>query len=159
MSIHLFTIGHSNIAIEHFLDLLARHAVEVLVDVRSTPYSRFCPRFNGPELRQTVEAVGIIYRFAGGELGGKPGDTALRGEDGTPDYDRIAATAAYQVGLEALETLARVRCVAIMCSEADPAHCHREKLIARGLRARGVVVTHILPDGSATGIVQPSLFD
>ena len=31
----LFTIGHSNIRTEEFLDLLSRHGVEMLVDVRT----------------------------------------------------------------------------------------------------------------------------
>jgi uncharacterized protein (DUF488 family) len=155
----LFTIGHSNIRVEEFLDLLRQHGVEVLVDVRTAPYSRYCPQFNGPELRRAVEAAGVQYRFAGEALGGKPRDESLRGEDGTPDYDKIAASPLYQEGLSRLEVLAASIRVAIMCSEADPAQCHREKLIARSLRARGMEVTHILPDGSAAPIAQATLFE
>jgi uncharacterized protein (DUF488 family) len=155
----LFTIGHSNMSIEAFLELLHRHGVEVLVDVRTAPYSRFCPQFNGPELRQAAEASGLGYRFAGQALGGKPPDEALRGEEGTPDYDKIAATELYEEGLRGLEELAAACSVAIMCSEADPARCHREKLIARSLRGRGVEVQHIRPDCSVAPIAQSSLFE
>src|SRR5438876_7538005 len=102
----LFTIGHSNMNIEAFLELLHQHGVEVLVDVRTAPYSRFCPQFNGPELRQAAEASGLRYHFAGHVLGGKPPDEALRGEDGTPDYDKIAATEQYNEGLRGLKELA-----------------------------------------------------
>ena len=35
-----------------------------------------------------------------------------------------------------------------MCAEKDPLDCHRTILVARELVARGVVVTHILEDGS-----------
>ena len=83
----LFTIGHSNIPIEEFLDLLRQHGVELLVDVRTAPYSRFCPQFNGPKLRRAVEAVGLQYRFAGEALGGKPREESLRGEDGAPQRE------------------------------------------------------------------------
>jgi uncharacterized protein (DUF488 family) len=159
MLMRLFTIGHSNIPMDLFLDRLRQHGVQVLVDVRTAPYSRFCPQFNEPRLRRIVEAAGLRYHFAGEALGGKPEDQALRGEDGTPDYDKIAATEQYQDGLRQLEALAVEYRVAIMCSEADPAHCHREKLIARSLRARGVEVAHILPDGSAVPIIQASLFE
>ena len=155
----LFTIGHSNLRLEEFLDLLSRHGVEVLVDVRTAPYSRYCPQFNRPELKQAIESAGLCYRFAGQALGGKPPDGRLRGDDGTPDYDKIASTDLYRDGLSRLEALAVDQCVAIMCSEADPAHCHREKLIARSLRARGLEVTHIMPDGSAACIAQPTLFE
>src|SRR5437870_11457466 len=114
----LFTIGHSNIRTEEFLDLLSRHGVEMLVDVRTAPYSRYCPQFNRPELERAIEAAGLRYRFAGKALGGKPADEDLRGEDGAPDYDKIAATDCYHDGLRDLEALvARFR-VAIMCSEA-----------------------------------------
>jgi uncharacterized protein (DUF488 family) len=155
----LFTIGHSNITLDLFLERLRRHGVEVLVDVRTAPYSRYCPQFNGPELRRALEAAGLCYRFAGKALGGKPTEEELRGENGAPDYDKIARTVSYQDGLQQLEALARDGCVAIMCSEADPACCHREKLIARSLRARGVEVTHIMPDGSAATTAQASLFE
>ena len=37
--------------------------------------------------------------------------------------------------------------VALMCSEEDPAHCHRHLLVARVLVARGVPVQHIRGDG------------
>jgi uncharacterized protein (DUF488 family) len=106
-----------------------------------------------------VEAAGLQYRFSGEALGGKPRDEDLRGEDGAPDYDKIAATRLYQDGLSRLEALAAHFRVAIMCSEADPAQCHREKLIARSLRARGIEVTHIMPDGSAAPIAQATLFE
>lgn len=155
----LFTIGHSNIAVDDFLTLLGQHGVEVLVDVRTAPYSRYCPQFNRPELQRAVESAGLCYRFAGQALGGKPADEALRGEDGQPDYDKIAATHQYQDGLQWLQALAEDCCVAIMCSEADPMHCHREKLIARSLRARGVEVLHIMPDGCAARAAQEALFE
>ena len=45
-----------------------------------------------------------------------------------------------------------------MCSEGDPAHCHRERLVARSLRAAGWRVAHILSDGTIQGEVQASLW-
>src|SRR5712691_7792223 len=110
----LFTIGHSNITVEQFLELLGRHEVEVLVDVRSAPYSRYCPQFNAAALQRAVEAAGLRYSFAGRSLGGKPAEESLRGDYGTPDYDKIAATDSYQDGLQQLELLAANHCVAIM---------------------------------------------
>jgi uncharacterized protein (DUF488 family) len=34
----VFTIGHSSHALDTFLALLARHGIEVVADVRSSPY-------------------------------------------------------------------------------------------------------------------------
>jgi uncharacterized protein (DUF488 family) len=155
----LFTIGHSNVSVDQLLELLRRHGVEVLVDVRTAPYSRYCPQFNKAKLQRAVETAGLRYQFAGHALGGKPDDEALRAEDGAPDYDKIISSETYQDGLRWLEALVVEARVAIMCSEADPAKCHREKLIARSMRARGVEVVHILPDGRTDSVGQGSLFE
>ena len=47
-----------------------------LVDVRSTPYSRFHPQFNKNALQQALLAHGIAYTWAGEALGGRPKDPA-----------------------------------------------------------------------------------
>ncbi len=39
------TIGHSSHTAERLVALLREHAVQVLVDTRSSPYSRFSPQF------------------------------------------------------------------------------------------------------------------
>lgn len=157
---HLWSIGHSNHPIERFLALLRQHAISTLADVRTAPYSRYSPQFNRDELALSLRDAGIAYVFLGRELGGKPEDPALRGPDGLPDYDAIEATPLYQDGLARLTGLARDhRRVAFMCSEGDPAHCHREKLVARGLRRHGWTVHHILPDGAIQATEQRSLWE
>src|SRR5262249_33220321 len=108
---------------------------------------------------RSLREAGIEYEFAGGRLGGRPGDPALRSADGTPDYGRIAATEAFRQGIEELRDRAGERCVALLCSEADPAACHREKLIAPALREEGVRVVHIYPDGSAGPATQPAFWE
>ena len=37
----IFTVGHSNQSLESFLDLLGRHGIDLVVDVRSSPYSQY----------------------------------------------------------------------------------------------------------------------
>jgi uncharacterized protein (DUF488 family) len=154
----IYTIGHSNLAAEELVALLRRHAIVVVVDVRTHPHSAHNPQFNQPALRRTLEAAGIGYRFAGRELGGRPDDAALRSPEGMPDYDLIAASRPYQDGIATLVELARGPRVAILCSEADPAACHREKLIGRTLREQGVAVVHIDRDGDMGPGAQPSLW-
>lgn len=68
----LYTIGHSNHPMPVFLDLLTAHGVEVVVDVRSFPRSRYYPQFNEPLLRKAVQHSGIKYINLGKELGGRP---------------------------------------------------------------------------------------
>jgi hypothetical protein len=70
----LYTIGHSNHPVDKFIQLLVEHGVTHLVDVRSTPYSRFHPQFNKTVLPQVLLAYSIAYTWAGEALGGRPKD-------------------------------------------------------------------------------------
>jgi uncharacterized protein (DUF488 family) len=65
-----FTIGHSNHEFPAWLALLRRHAVEVVVDTRSSPYSKYVPQFDKELMQRSLEQAGIRYLFLGAELGG-----------------------------------------------------------------------------------------
>jgi uncharacterized protein (DUF488 family) len=144
----IHTVGHSDHTTAAFVDLLRRHAITLVVDVRSQPYSRWTPRFNRETLARDLEDAGIAYRFMGDALGGRPSDPALYdpGQE-RPDYERVERTPAYQAGVDQLLELARTGRVAVMCSEGDHHGCHRHLLVAQTLLARGVPVLHIQPDG------------
>ena len=145
----VFTIGHSNHSPEAFLDLLRKHCVDEVVDVRSSPASRFNPQFNHGVLNDSLERAGIGYVFLGGELGGRPADRSCYDEDGRVSYDRLAETDLFDDGIGRVVRAADERRVAVMCSEKEPLDCHRALLLAGQLEERGVAVEHILADGSA----------
>src|SRR5438477_11569674 len=73
-TLRVLTIGHSNFAPGEFLALLKLHGVQVVVDVRSAPYSRFAPQFNRATLAASLGNVRIEPRRAGDYLGGRPPD-------------------------------------------------------------------------------------
>ena len=161
----LYSIGHSNVPIERFLELLQHHAISTLVDARSTPYSRYNPQFRRSELHGALLAQGIRYRFLGDRLGGKPPDNRLRHADGSVDYDLVAASEFFQTGLQQLIEMGATANVAFMCAEADYKHCHRYWLITRALLQQGGAVQHILHTGELAASsrldfepAQPSLF-
>jgi uncharacterized protein (DUF488 family) len=134
----IYSIGHGRHPFDYFLDLLKRHGVAFVCDVRSIPRSRW-PQYNGRALAEALRQNGIGYEHLP-ECGGKvlaPPDELARG------LDRI------------IELGSEMR-VAVMCSESRPltahtreprANCHRVGLLATPLRARGANVIHILPDG------------
>ncbi len=64
------TIGHSNHPIERFVELLKTGGVQLLVDVRSMPYSRRFPQFGRERLAKSLAEAGIDYRWEGEALGG-----------------------------------------------------------------------------------------
>ena len=154
----IYTIGHSNIDVARFLEALRRHGITLIVDTRTSPYSRYVPWANREPLAAELQRAGLAYRFAGDELGGKPVDPSLQTPDGAPDYDRIAQSPGYLRGIEEVMTEAADERLALPCSEADPRDCHRENLIGRTLRARGCVVKHILSDGALLPEAQGTLF-
>nr|MBF6591494.1 DUF488 domain-containing protein [Ktedonobacterales bacterium] len=89
----LYTIGHSNHAMESFLALLKRHAIQILADVRSSPYSRYTTQFNRPDLEYVVERAGIQYLFLGESLGGRPVGDEFYDEAGYVLYGKVAEAA------------------------------------------------------------------
>lgn len=142
----LYTIGHSTHSAEAFLALLRQHCVEVVADVRSSPFSRFNPQFNREPLEQCLKANGIRYVFLGKELGARSEDRSCY-LDGRVQYGRLAQTPIFQSGLDrVLQGAARYR-VALMCAEKEPLECHRTLLVAKALVARGQPVLHIHADG------------
>ena len=144
----LFTIGHSNHSAESFLALLERHGVETVVDVRSQPWSRRYPHFRKKQLQARLTEAGIGYELMGAHLGGRPEGDEYRDAAGRIDYDKRRAAPDFLDALEALCDLAATTCVAIMCAEEDPAHCHRTHLIGVALRDRDIELRHVRRDGS-----------
>lgn len=144
----VYSVGHSNQSIEQFLNLLQTHRIEVLVDVRSAPYSRFASQFNKPDLERAVVDAGLRYVYMGQELGGRPADESLYDVEGHADYQRISETVEFAEGIERLKIgLSRGLTIALMCSEEDPSDCHRRLLIGTVLQRDGIEVQHIRGDG------------
>ena len=142
----VFTIGHSNHQPEAFLALLRNHGVTAVADVRSAPFSRFCPQFNRDPLRAALKEAGVHYTFLGRELGGRSDDPAhYRG--GRICYKLVANTRLFQDGVERVVKDAAHHRIALTCAEQEPLDCHRTLLVAWELAKRGVSVEHILADG------------
>ena len=142
----VLTIGHSNHPLEAFIELLSRHCVTALADVRSAPYSRFNPHFNREPLAAALNARGIGYVYLGRELGGRSDDPDDY-EAGHIRYDRLARTERFKDGLDRIARGATEHRIALMCAEKEPLDCHRTLLVGRALDERGVKVAHILADG------------
>lgn len=133
------TIGHSNHPIERFVDLLKAGEVNVLVDVRSTPWSRRFPQFSKEGLAKTLAEAGIAYVHEGAALGGKP-------EAGS-SYDDLARRPDFAQALDRVTARAAGATLCLMCAEKEPLDCHRTVLVSRRLAERGVAIEHLLADG------------
>ena len=148
MSLDLYTIGHSTHSIEEFLSLLEQHDIDVIVDVRSTPYSRYNPQFNKDTLIKSLRDHGIKYVFLGEELGARSSDPSCY-KNGQVQFDALSETELFKSGIDRiLLGVQRDYKMALMCAEKDPLDCHRTVLVSRNLERNGLNVTHILSDGS-----------
>ena len=145
----IYTIGHSNHPIEHFVSLLQQHGIQALADVRSNPYSRFNHQFNREKLQASLAAAGgIRYVFLGEELGARSKDPACYDAEGRVSYAKLAQTPLFRQGIDRLQSGMQQLRIAIMCAERNPLECHRTFLVARELEKVGVPVTHIFHSGA-----------
>jgi uncharacterized protein (DUF488 family) len=145
--LRLYTVGHSNHTTARLLDLLALHAIQVVVDVRSAPYSRFAPQFNRESLEPTITHANLRYLFMGEELGGRQLGKIVSLAERLAAYEQVEANPAFQAGIGRLLRGAADYAIALLCAEEDPTECHRRVWVARALRERGADVQHIRSDG------------
>jgi len=144
----LATIGYQGTTVPAFLDALRQAHVKLLVDVRAVASSRR-PGFSKTALAANLESAGIDYLHF--RALGTPADGRSAARSGHHDQMRKIflkhlATPDAQEQLEELAELVRSgKHVAILCFEADPAHCHRS-IVAEALGQRvEMKVRHLMP--------------
>ena len=143
----LHTVGQGARSLDELLGALEAHRIEYLLDVRSSPYSKFKPEFSREALKAALKARGIRYVFMGDALGGQPRDPDCY-TDGKVDYAKVRQQRFFQSGLERLRKAHAQRMrAALMCSEGRPEQCHRSKMIGEALAAAGIPIHHIDEDG------------
>jgi uncharacterized protein (DUF488 family) len=127
----IFTIGHSTRKIEHFIEILKAHDIEVVVDVRHFPRSRHNPQFNKEVLEKELPSNNISYVWLENLGGFRKGG-----------YKKHMQTEDFRNGIESLMEITSNKKVAIMCAELLWFRCHR-RYIADFLKRRGLKVFHI----------------
>jgi uncharacterized protein (DUF488 family) len=145
----VFSIGHGKHSREALLERLTRAEVSYLVDVRSTPYSRYQPDFSREPLERFLRDNGVRYVFMGDLLGGRPQDDSCY-TDGKVDYTKTRAKEFFVRGIGRLkEAYSQGLTICLLCSESQPSQCHRAKLVGAALADEGINVLHLLPDGAS----------
>jgi uncharacterized protein (DUF488 family) len=140
----IYTIGYGAREIDAFIAVLQRYGIAYLIDVRSSPYSRYKPDFSRERLEEHLRQAGIRYVYMGDSLGGRPDDPTCYDGEGRVDYAKVAERDFYLAGIERLtKAYSQGLAVGLMCSEGRPENCHRGNLIGRTLTERGLPVLHI----------------
>jgi uncharacterized protein (DUF488 family) len=148
-----YDIGHSTRPIGDFIRLLEEAGVELAVDVRTIPKSRFNPQFNADALEEALRGRSIVYRrmpdLGGLRVARKDGQPSPNGfweNENFRNYADYAATPPFHAALRELRDLGHEHACAILCAEALWRQCHRQ-IIVDYLLAAGETVIHIVGEG------------
>jgi uncharacterized protein (DUF488 family) len=142
------TIGYQTATVRTFLEVLVRHRVDLLVDVRAVASSRR-PGFAKSALAANLQGAGIEYlhlKSLGTPAEGRAAARAGRHAEMKRIFRRHMKTAGAQAELEMLaETVRSGRRACLLCLEADPTHCHRSVVAAALGELLRLRVTHLAP--------------
>ena len=144
----IFSVGHSRHPTDKFLQLLHQSGVQLVVDVRSAPYSKWAPQYCKAPLEQTLRSDDIDYAFLGHELGGRPAADHYYDANGAVNYELRSGAADFVRAIDRLIAIARDTPVAMMCAEENPTNCHRTLLLTPALGLHEVEIRHIRGDGT-----------
>jgi len=144
----IYTIGHSIHETDYFIKLLKKFNINLVLDVRSSPYSKHASQFNREVIGKKLENNGINYNFLGNIFGARQKNPNLYSEDNIVDFDKVKEDYKFKKCIN--EVIDNINCVNIvlMCSEKEPLDCHRSILISNVFSKRGIDVKHILADGN-----------
>lgn len=152
MATTLYTIGYQKRDLAEYIKLLRAAGINVLVDVRETPWSHK-PGFSKSALAQALANVGIEYVHA--KFAGNP----KRLREGAPSHDVCLEWYARLLDQDGeivsmfdqliTQLTAAGKRVCITCFERHPGDCHRSILAERWRTDVSRRVEHIAPDGCA----------
>ena len=145
----IYTIGHSTRTIDEFIHILQAFEIELVVDVRTIPGSRYNPQFNQDELRHDLEGHDIGYSHLK-ELGGLRHTTKTSINTGWRNlsfrgFADYMQTKEFEKGIYLLSETSKLKQTVIMCAEAVPWRCHRS-LIGDALAVRNIPVEDIMSE-------------
>lgn len=141
----IYSIGYSSTKFVDFLDILKKYKISTLIDVRTNPISRFVPEYRKENLEKALKQANIGYIFLGNLLGGKPENPSYYTPEGYWNYNVIIQSMEFKEGIETLLDLAERETIVLMCSEFDPAQCHRALVIGRYLLSyHNIAINHLM---------------
>lgn len=135
----LHTLGHSNLSYEQFRDLLLEHGIKAVIDVRSSPYSRYITWANREDFRPRLRADGFLYVYGGSVLGGRA----------PYNFD----SELFQQKMQRVVEVHAETPAVMICAEKNPQQCHRAFKLTHYLHtaAPDLRINHIL--GKKEGII------
>lgn len=143
MAKELYTIGYSGFPdVEVFISTLKQYGIQILIDVRSNPFSAYYESYNKNRLALTLNENGIHYASFAKQFGARQENRSFY-KNGRLDFETFAKSEQFLDGVRSVEH--SQASIAFMCAEKNPSECHRAILVARAFSERGHKVIHIVP--------------
>lgn len=145
----IYSVGYGGRTLDELAELLKGFCITHLVDVRTSPFSKFAVDFNRDVLQERSVDLGFKYVFMGAELGGRPDCRECYDQEGRVLYEVVSSQEFFRKGIRQLLKGAAVegRRLCLLCSERKPEECHRSKLIGEALTGESVELAHINEKG------------
>ena len=144
----IYTIGYTGFSVEELIATLHRRKINVVIDVRSSPYSERYSDYNKDSIEKALGSHGIHYRNYAHEFGARQENPAFYTNDGYLDFELFAKSEQFLSGVEKIRnSVAKGYHVVFFCAEKEPINCHRTILVARAFSNFGYPIEHLLPGG------------
>lgn len=143
----VWTIGHSSLNIDVFIEMLVAFNIELVVDIRRFPSSKKHPQFNQETLKDSLNKINIEYKYLE-DLGGRrkvnPNSKNIAWRN--PSFRAYAdymETIEFKYAFDKLKQLTMEKTTVYLCSEAVWWRCHRS-MVSDLLKVNGWKVWHIM---------------
>lgn len=148
VKIEIYTLGHSNYPFDKFIEILKKYDINCVVDIRSTPYSKYNTQYNKEFLHETLKNLGYTYIYMADEFGAKRKTKVSYNDEGYADFDKVILEDEFKRGIERL----KVGCsknykIVLLGAMQEPIRCHRAILLGKELIKAGFDVKHIMHKG------------
>ena len=148
IKIEIYTLGHSNYPFDKFIEILKKYDINCVVDIRSTPYSKYNTQYNKEFLHETLKNLGYTYIYMADEFGAKRKTKVSYNDEGYADFDKVILEDEFKRGIERLKVgCAKNYKIVLLGAMQEPIRCHRAILLGKELIKAGFDVKHIMHEG------------
>jgi uncharacterized protein (DUF488 family) len=134
--------------VAYFIQLLKKQDINYVIDVRSTPYSKYAQDYNRDNISRKLPMEHINYAYMGNYFGARQENMELYTPEGYLDFDKTVKSENFIKGMKNVMKGMEENRIAMMCMEKKPIDCHRAIMVANAFYRAGCQVKHILDDGS-----------
>ncbi|MFT8350807.1 DUF488 family protein [Clostridium saccharoperbutylacetonicum] len=143
----IYTIGHSNYAVEKLIHMLKHYNINCVVDIRGIPYSKYNIQYNKETIAETLKEAGFLYIYMAKEFAANRENKRSYNKEGYSDFEKVIIEIEFLNGMERLKNgCEKGYRIALLGAMQDPIRCHRSILVGRALSNEGFDVKHILDD-------------